>query len=250
MPKIGKISVPDPMGNGFCKCGCGAQIPHRKMFVNSIHYRRYLRSLTDAVRERDRIVYRSKIGEKSTGYEKGWGICQCGCGEKTSVRGGKAARYRLGHASRSSERRLAQSLLAVETHRIYPLLQRERFGRSISGLHQSQKLKRDVPFMSLYEERAFQILDSLPEVETYLEQPFAIPYRFGEQEHRYVPDILVFLSNGSRVLIEVKPASRLESQRIQAKHAAAAEFCAMQGMFFLIWTEQELFKTENMHINC
>ena len=100
--------------------------------------------------------------------------------------------------------------------------------------------------MSLYEKKAYQILDSMESVTSYEEQPFTISYEYDGQLFTYIPDILVYLIDGSMRLIEVKPEERLSSPRVQAKHAAAEAFCIKKGWAFMVLMEVDLFRNERI----
>jgi hypothetical protein len=61
--------------------------------------------------------------------------------------------------------------------------------------------------------------------------------------------VLVLLADGRKILLEIKPESRLESPRVQAKHAAAQAFCRNKEMFFLVVTESQLFREERIEFD-
>jgi hypothetical protein len=242
-------------GYGICQCGCGKKTPllyngeHAK-HVNSQHHPRAI-----AKRDKEKLKQTTLpgtpnttgiLGEEKTAYEKGWGFCQCGCGEKTKIFAGKANRFVVGHSSKSPEFRAAQSRRAVEQIQNRECSPFFRYGRSISGTHFSSKIERDVNFMSLYEKKAYEILDSMESVASYQDQPFTISYEYNGQPFTYIPDILVYLTDGSIKLLEVKPAERLSSPRVQAKHAAAEVFCIKKGWAFMVLTEVDLFRNERI----
>lgn len=100
--------------------------------------------------------------------------------------------------------------------------------------------------MSLYEKKAFEILDDMQNVLSFEEQPFNLSYFYNGSQCTYVPDVLVCVADGRKVLLEIKPESRLGSPRVQAKHAAAEAFCRNKGMFFMVVTESQLFKEQRI----
>lgn len=241
---FGEKSNRYPYGYGLCQCGCGNKT--REYRAGS--YRKFIPFHPEPKYRKNQRNNKSinlksgVLGEVIEGYELGWGYCQCGCGKTTNIKRGLASKYRQGHASRLPENRLRASNLAIEIHKIYPLLHLERIGRSISGYHKSQKLGSTIKFMSLYEKRAFDILDAMPAVDKYIVQPFAIPYYLNGIRHNYMPDILIYYHDGTKKLIEIKPKSRLSSETVQLKIDAAKEYCLIKGITFEIWTEDNLFK--------
>ena len=56
------------------------------------------------------------------------------------------------------------------------------------------------------------------------------------RRHRYRPDFLVEYTDGSLCLKEVKAANRVDSDEVQRKRRAAAEWCRQRGMEYEIDT--------------
>lgn len=64
--------------------------------------------------------------------------------------------------------------------------------------------------------------------------------------HRYLPDFKIILSNGIKVVIELKPANLLKTDRVvYLKKMAAMKHYKKQKIKYIILTENELFK--NIH---
>lgn len=270
MPEIGQETPDYPHGYGFCQCGCGRKTKllyfgEYSRYANARHDPMYKvwksqAYLAQITREREAALPAApkakgypdppssvKIGDVVIGFEKGWGYCQCGCDGRTNIyKKGYARRFIMGHSSKTPESRSAQSLRAAVQAREAEFSPYVRFGRSVRGTHLSPKLGRPVNFMSLYEKKAFEILDLMQIVSGYQEQPFDLLYFYEGNRFTYIPDVLVCLTDGRRVLLEVKPESRLESRRVQAKHAAAQVFCQNKGMFFMVVTETQLFKEQRI----
>ncbi|MCX5757649.1 MAG: TnsA endonuclease N-terminal domain-containing protein, partial [Candidatus Hydrogenedentes bacterium] len=167
-------------------------------------------------------------------------------GGLTAILKGKANRFIANHHVKTPEARSAQSARASAQLRNSMPSPFDGIGRSIRGTHFSLKLLREVGFMSLYEKNAFEILDAMDSVTSYLEQPFTIPYMYKERKFTYVPDILVHTVDGKRHLVEVKPQAMLSSPRVQAKHLAAQTFCRQNGMSFIVLMEDDLFRKETI----
>jgi len=120
-------------------------------------------------------------------------------------------------------------------------------GRGIRGYFFSPKLNCEVYYQSSYELLVFQILDCDDNVEYYIPHPFRIKYDCDEGSRKYIPDILVFVINGSMRLIEVKakwalrPGTRYY-HRNRLKFEAARRYCEVNNMIFEVWTENEIRK--------
>lgn len=271
MLEIGQKTPDYPHGYGFCQCGCGRRtnffyFGEYSRYANARHHPYYKvwksqAYLAQITREREAAVLPAapkakgypdppssvKIGDVVIGFENGWGCCQCGCDGRTNIyKKGHARRFIMGHSSKTPESRSAQSLRAAVQAREAEFSPYVRFGRSVRGTHLSPKLGRPVNFMSLYEKKAFEVLDLMHIVSGYEEQPFDLPYFYEGNRFTYIPDVLVYLADSRKVLLEIKPESRLKSPRVQAKHAAAQAFCRNKGMFFMVVTETQLFKEQRI----
>lgn len=108
-----------------------------------------------------------------------------------------------------------------------------------SGMYDSVKMGR-IWYRSSYEKRAYEILDADDTVISFNKEPFSIIYEFDKKIKRYVPDIIINYHDGSKKLIEVKPAGMIGLPQNIAKQTAAIKFCADAGIMFECWTEVEL----------
>lgn len=108
-----------------------------------------------------------------------------------------------------------------------------------NGHHDSPKAG-NIFYRSSYEKIAYQILDKDSSVICYQPEPFVIEY-INQDGHtrRYRPDILVD-KEGKRVLIEIKPAWKLNDDKTIRKIDAGRKFAEKKGWCFEIWTEKEL----------
>lgn len=141
----------------------------------------------------------------------------------------------------ASERRLMQFLRDVRfpggvtpyvSEDLGPLLQ-ARSPRSAEGFY-SAKLRRHVGFDSRLEWQVLTALDRFPEVRVYQEQPLAIPYTHAGRARLYIPDVLVHLTTGQVVLIEIKPVAFMGASVNLSKWAAMKALCAERGYGLLI----------------
>ena len=109
---------------------------------------------------------------------------------------------------------------------------------SHTGRWKSDKVGRAVGHESGIELQLIRLLDTASVVTSYCEQPVVVPYRVDGEARRYYPDLLVRLSDGRNLLVELKP--RLYDFAIwpnQTKFAAATRFAHEHGWGFLAATE-------------
>jgi len=102
-------------------------------------------------------------------------------------------------------------------------------------------------YRSSYERDALLFLDSKSDVLNVVSEKIYIPYidEFGK-DRTYVPDLLVTLGNGKKVLIEIKPKDFVEfDSRYQinnlSKFEAAQKWAEENDVVFCIWTEDILY---------
>lgn len=110
------------------------------------------------------------------------------------------------------------------------------------GWWQSTKTGKWHPSASSYELTRMQQLDADPLVETWSRDVPAIPY--GENK-RYIPDFLVVMKDGTRVIEEIKPSFALGMFGNEEKFDAARKFLEGAGICFSVLTEKDLWPTGN-----
>jgi hypothetical protein len=112
--------------------------------------------------------------------------------------------------------------------------------RSKPSRWMSPRLGREVGTDSEAELSVFQLLDAADDVAaSYCEQPVRIPYRLYGRRHVYIPDVLVDLHDGRRLLIEVK--ARIDHFAVYenvVKFEAAREYCRATGWGFVTVTDR------------
>lgn len=104
----------------------------------------------------------------------------------------------------------------------------------------ASKAGRLIPYRSLWELRAIEMLESDDTVTCFKFEPFRVVYYYNNNRRHYVPDFLVTYSDGRRLLIEVKPLCFVDAAINIAKFAAAREYCSMNGLTFEVWTQEKL----------
>ena len=110
-----------------------------------------------------------------------------------------------------------------------------------TGFFNSPKNGRQLFYRSSMERDAYQMLENDMNVASYKNEPFHIPYLYKGIKKHYVPDILVFYSDGSKLLIEVKPSYRFKYEIEMVKIEALKSYSLATNIPYLIWTEKEIY---------
>lgn len=111
-----------------------------------------------------------------------------------------------------------------------------------TGSYFSAKGNKSLYYASSYERTAYEKLENDENVSSYDRAKVAIKYIRPDDHrfHRYVPDILVEMKDGNKMLIEIKPTSMLEDEIIKAKIEAGNLYCLKKGWQFAVWSEKDL----------
>lgn len=80
------------------------------------------------------------------------------------------------------------------------------------------------------------LLETDPDVLSYHSQPLSIFYRFNHRQRRYTPDFLVE-GRHKKLLVEVKPASKVNSDKNLSLFRAIAPICQEKGWEFVVVTD-------------
>jgi hypothetical protein len=115
-------------------------------------------------------------------------------------------------------------------------------GGNIIGYYPSIKMGCMVSFESTIERDLIYILDFIPNVDSFIEQPFVITYLDGDKERTYTPDFEVLLTTGTRFVFECKPQSLINKPENQIKFKAARTWCSQQSCEYQVITDEILRK--------
>lgn len=114
--------------------------------------------------------------------------------------------------------------------------------RAKRGTHTSPK-GGTFTYRSGWELRYALYLDADPDVLSYRYEPYSIPYvsnvRTGKVR-RYHPDFEVLRSDGTLILVEIKPKKKMTLLKNVKKFGAAQAFCLLRSMTFSVITEVDL----------
>lgn len=135
-----------------------------------------------------------------------------------------------------------------------------RNGRYQQGYVDPSSCKKLLPgaptpviYRSSYERRFIQWLERSSQVRWWASECIAIPYKYPDgSTHLYYPDYFLIFSDGSKVLVEVKPKNQTipppstdvwrtkEWSKNNRKWSAAMEYCSNRGIEFKILTEETI----------
>jgi len=98
-------------------------------------------------------------------------------------------------------------------------------------------------YRSSWELNFAKLLDDDANVVSYSYEAIIIPYlsnRSTGKMRRYFPDFCVTYSDGSRVIVEIKPKRKLVQRVVLKKIASALKWCECNDVTFKVITEVEL----------
>lgn len=115
--------------------------------------------------------------------------------------------------------------------------------RAKRGVHSSAKSGGEFTYRSSWELKYALYLDGCVDVLAYRYEPYSISYVSNTKTgklRKYHPDFEVTRADGSKTLVEVKPAKKVCQARNVKKRIAAERFCKDNGMLYSLITEIEL----------
>lgn len=108
----------------------------------------------------------------------------------------------------------------------------------VRGKFPSRKNGRMVHHEGLLERDAFYLLEAIPAVVAYREQPITLHYPDGERLRRYTPDLELTLQDGEMIYVEIKPAEVAAKAEIAHKLNKIREHLARTDQRFLVLTDR------------
>lgn len=116
-----------------------------------------------------------------------------------------------------------------------------RSGLHVRGHFPSYKMGRMVSWESQLERKCILYLEYSSAVLAYEEQPLVLEYSDGDgNARRAIPDFSVRLSDGSKLLLEVKPSEKLLRADLAEKLRAVGKAAREEGYSYLVVTDLEL----------
>ena len=92
------------------------------------------------------------------------------------------------------------------------------------------KCKEDIYYGSSWEKYLIELCDRSDKVKS-IYRCSVIKYEYEGKNKRYLPDLLVELTNGNYILFEVKPSKNINDPIVQAKAKAAISWCNSLGNY-------------------
>ena len=96
---------------------------------------------------------------------------------------------------------------------------------------------KEMHYRSGMECEVYELLEAIPDVQSYKVEPFPVPYLFEANMHNYHPDLQIHWSDGKIEVWEIKPGKQTELPRNKAKWASCATYCQSRGWKFMVLTE-------------
>lgn len=115
--------------------------------------------------------------------------------------------------------------------------------RAKRGLYTSTKTGQTHKYRSSWEMRYMTHLDADATVKTWGYECLEIRYVSAVRSGRlrsYLPDFLVELVDGRKLVVEIKPASKVDKPTNLKKFAAARAWCPANGTEFVVVTEHDM----------
>lgn len=100
----------------------------------------------------------------------------------------------------------------------------------------SVKMNKRLWSESLAEEDYKYLLDFDSMVESFEEQPFRIRYVLDGKTRHYTPDMLVLTKDGRKLVVEVKPKSKISTPKNDLLFRIVAALCAAEDHKFVVVT--------------
>ncbi len=97
-------------------------------------------------------------------------------------------------------------------------------------------------YRSGYEAEVYELLEQMPHVLSYKNEPFEIPYMYLGQWKKYRPDLFLKFSDDRTQVWEIKPATQTSLPINEAKWSHAHQYCLAKGWEFVVITETGIDK--------
>ncbi|MEW2274183.1 TnsA-like heteromeric transposase endonuclease subunit [Streptomyces griseofuscus] len=116
----------------------------------------------------------------------------------------------------------------------------------LSGEYWSSTMTGMVVYESQLELKRARLADFDPDVIRIHAQPFQILSRIAGRVRHHVPDFLLVKANGLPLVVNVKPAHRLEDEKVRFTFDWVGELLARYGWPMEVWSGESRVRTENL----
>jgi hypothetical protein len=134
--------------------------------------------------------------------------------------------------------------------KIYKKKRRKKKSPYHTGIYVSTKCSKKIEYRSGWEKEVCIYLDRCANVVSYSYESIIIPYISNVKTgkiRKYYPDFYVEYNDGTRKLIEVKRADRINSPKVVKKSEAAKKWCERNGVVFEIWSNIKISQIKTMN---
>jgi len=116
------------------------------------------------------------------------------------------------------------------------------------GKFYSDRLKKEFNYRSSYELRFFEIIENISSIINYEYESLRIPYTYKGKKRSYIPDFLITIEDGSKIIVEVGVYTFkiYKDEKTECKHKATIGYCIKNNIEFFIISEYGLNAVENM----
>ncbi len=114
----------------------------------------------------------------------------------------------------------------------------------IHGKYYSVKNNNFIIYESIFERKAFELLENDSTVLKYERSSVTVQYKYDNQVKTHFPDFRITYFDNSQSIVEIKPSDQLLKIVNILKFNSISEYCMKNNLQYFVWTEKELF--ENM----
>lgn len=157
---------------------------------------------------------------------------------KSSLIGKRKSETHCANISKVRKERLASGEIVINRDKISATITQRYLDGGFewsTGQYTSSKTGRTCNYRSSWEAAYMEELDGRDDVVDWHYEPLSIPYVLEGKTRRYVPDFQVVLSDGTSLLVEVKPSELASTEMNEAKRTAALDFCQKIGWKYTVW---------------
>jgi hypothetical protein len=119
---------------------------------------------------------------------------------------------------------------------------KKKKSRYHTGIYKSKKAG-PIKYRSGWEYEVARYFDNHPDVIEFAYESLIIPYISNQKTgkiRKYYPDFLVWYTDGTKKLIEVKAGNKINDLKVVKKSNAAREWCEKNNAIFEIWSNSTI----------
>jgi len=128
-------------------------------------------------------------------------------------------------------------------------MKKKKKSRYHTGIYKSIKAG-PIKYRSGWELIVAIFLDNDPNVLQFAYESLIIPYISNQKTgkiRKYYPDFLVWYTDGTKKLIEVKAGNKINNQKVIKKSLAAKEWCEKNNTIFEMWSNSTILTLKKIN---